>query len=197
MRGCPRPATTLRAGLNLPPPHGSQLQPSGSAWGGLGAAPHRPLPCPRHPSHPRAPVPVPCAQVADRIKKHMTPRVPRILPADVETTVKDWAANVEGLVDKVVSGKSAPERAPGPAACRLRSLVSTGWAAACGTAGLDMACQRCQRRQRQQQQEQQRRRGIARAWHSACRASAAAAGQAAPHDAARSPGGTAKPARRR
>lgn len=46
-------------------------------------------------------------QVADRIKKHMTQRVPRILPPDVESTVKDWASNVESLVDKVVSGEAA------------------------------------------------------------------------------------------
>lgn len=48
-------------------------------------------------------------QVADRIKKHMTQRVPRILPPDVESTVKDWASNVESLVDKVVSGEAGLE----------------------------------------------------------------------------------------
>ena len=43
-------------------------------------------------------------QVADRIKKHMGARV-RILPPGVEKNVKDFAQNVESLVDKVVSGK--------------------------------------------------------------------------------------------
>jgi hypothetical protein len=43
-------------------------------------------------------------QVADRIRKHMVERVPRLLPAEVEDRVKDFASNVEGLVDKVVSG---------------------------------------------------------------------------------------------
>ena len=42
--------------------------------------------------------------LADRIKKHMGARV-RILPPGVEKNVKDFAQNVESLVDKVVSGK--------------------------------------------------------------------------------------------
>ncbi|GAB4815927.1 hypothetical protein N2152v2_002973 [Parachlorella kessleri] len=42
-------------------------------------------------------------QVADRIKKHMSDT--RIIPREVEKNVKDFAQNVENLVDKVVSGE--------------------------------------------------------------------------------------------
>ncbi|KAI7842879.1 hypothetical protein COHA_003496 [Chlorella ohadii] len=48
-------------------------------------------------------------QVADRIRKHMSERVPRILPPEVEQSVKDWASGVEALVDKVVSGEAGLE----------------------------------------------------------------------------------------
>lgn len=48
-------------------------------------------------------------QVADRIKKHMGHRVPRILPPEVGQNMKDLAANVESLVDKVVSGEAGLE----------------------------------------------------------------------------------------
>ena len=46
--------------------------------------------------------------MADRIKKHMGARV-RILPPGVEKNVKDFAQNVESLVDKVVSGERSQE----------------------------------------------------------------------------------------
>ncbi len=36
--------------------------------------------------------------------KHMVDRVPRILPVEMEDKVKDFASNVESLVDKVASG---------------------------------------------------------------------------------------------
>ncbi|EFN53676.1 hypothetical protein CHLNCDRAFT_136458 [Chlorella variabilis] len=48
-------------------------------------------------------------QVADRIRKHMVDAVPRILPVEVEDRVKDFASNVESLVDKVVSGEAGLE----------------------------------------------------------------------------------------
>ena len=46
-------------------------------------------------------------QVADRIKKHMSDT--RIIPREVEKNVKDFAQNVENLVDKVVSGEWKPQ----------------------------------------------------------------------------------------
>ncbi|KAL4857005.1 Choline-phosphate cytidylyltransferase 2 [Chlorella vulgaris] len=48
-------------------------------------------------------------QVAGRIRKHMVDRVPRILPVEMEDKVKDFASNVESLVDKVVSGEAGLE----------------------------------------------------------------------------------------
>ncbi|KAL6771668.1 hypothetical protein ACKKBG_A27335 [Auxenochlorella protothecoides x Auxenochlorella symbiontica] len=42
-------------------------------------------------------------RVADGIRKHMNPRL-RVLPAEVERNVKDFATSVESLVDKVASG---------------------------------------------------------------------------------------------
>lgn len=45
--------------------------------------------------------------MADRIKKHMSESRVRILPREVEKNVKDFAQNVENLVDKVVSGECA------------------------------------------------------------------------------------------
>lgn len=44
-------------------------------------------------------------QVADRIKKHMSEGKVRLVPVEVEKNVKDFAQNVENLVDKVVSGE--------------------------------------------------------------------------------------------
>lgn len=67
------------------------------------------------------PLPGCCShQVADRIRKHMVERVPRLLPAEVEDRVKDFASNVEGLVDKVVSGGCASGGRAGPLQLRGR-----------------------------------------------------------------------------
>lgn len=62
-------------------------------------------------------------QVADRIRKHMVDAVPRILPVEVEDRVKDFASNVESLVDKVVSGG----RGTGPGRGSLRLGKRLGW----------------------------------------------------------------------
>jgi hypothetical protein len=54
--------------------------------------------------------------VADRIKKHMSDTKVRMIPREVEKNVKDFAQNVENLVDKVVSGESSDHRLyPAPA----------------------------------------------------------------------------------
>lgn len=72
------------------------------------------LPTPPHPPSFSPP------QVADRIRKHMVDRVPRILPVEMEKNVKGFVDNVESLVDKVVSGERPLHMSavPGHAACR-------------------------------------------------------------------------------